>query len=664
MRSEGAQTLMQLGAQRLSEGRNVEAADLLIRALAVSPDSPIALANLGAAMQASGRWAEAASWYERALHVAPGMVEAQFGLAGCLQALGRREEAEGAYKALLDADPAHPEANCGLATVLEKLGRPHEAESRYRAALAADPDFAEASYALGSLLARRGALEDAVVCFEQALDVDPDYAAARAGLGRTLLGLERDEEAMAALQAALAIDPGQADAQCGMGVALNRKHRQEEAIACFRAALRRDPDHIEALVGLATALLSTGGQDEAVAIGRRAVALRPDHAPAASALATALAEVGELQEGLDHARRAFDLAPERPEFAYNLSTLTTVTPDDGFLAALEAVAARADRLSQRESCWLHFALAKALDDVGERDRGFDHLLKGAALKRAMIRYDESAALGTLDRIRHVFTGDLLAARTNVGASSDAPVFIVGMPRSGTSLVEQILASHPAVFGAGERPDLMRAVRRLHAERVGGAGFPQSVRTAPAARLRAMGAEYVTALLALAPGAARITDKMPANFALVGLIRLILPNARIIHMVRDPVDTCLSCFSKLFAAEQAFTYDLAELGRYHRAYQRLMDHWRAVLPPGAMLDVAYEAVVGDVEAEARRIVEHCGLPWDAACLRFYETRRAVHTASVTQVRRPIYRGSIGRWRPAPDKIRPLLEGLEGASANSG
>jgi hypothetical protein len=250
----------------------------------------------------------------------------------------------------------------------------------------------------------------------------------------------------------------------------------------------------------------------------------------------------------------------------------------------------------------------------------------------------------------------MAVRRELGDPSTVPAFIVGMPRSGTTLVEQTLASHQAIFGAGERSELSQAIERLNGERFGAGPFPEAVWTMTGEKFRKMGAEYVAALHPLAPNAARITDKMPGNFLYLGLIRLILPNARIIHVRRDPVDTCLSCFSKLFKGEQAFSYDLAELGRYHRSYQRLMAHWRSVLPEDAMLEVEYEALVRDFDTQARRIVAHCGLQWDPACLEFYKTSRPVHTASMVQVRQPIYHSSVGRWRPDPALLQPLLEAL--------
>jgi hypothetical protein len=236
-----------------------------------------------------------------------------------------------------------------------------------------------------------------------------------------------------------------------------------------------------------------------------------------------------------------------------------------------------------------------------------------------------------------------------------------MPRSGTTLVEQILASHPSVYGAGELTELVDIVAGLGGPRGVFANFPENVRAMSRVQLRDLRTRYLERVSALAPAASRITDKMPANFRFAGLIHLALPNARIIHTRRDPIDTCLSCFSLLFSGDQPHTYDLGELGRYYRAYAALMEHWCGVLPQGVMIDVQYEELVTDFERQARRIVAHCGLDWDAACLDFHKTRRPVPTASAVQVRQPIYRTSIGRWQPCRDMLGPLLAALE---VNSG
>ena len=247
-----------------------------------------------------------------------------------------------------------------------------------------------------------------------------------------------------------------------------------------------------------------------------------------------------------------------------------------------------------------------------------------------------------ERIRTVFTPELVRTFQGVGEPSSIPLFIVGMPRSGTTLIEQILASHPQVFGAGELSNLEEAAAGVCSTGGHLYPFPEAMLHISGEHLQRLGARYVSEITRLCPNATHVTDKMPANFLFAGLIQLALPNARIIHAIRDPVDTCMSCFSKLFASGQYHTYDLEELSRYYRHYQALMEHWHRVLPSGRILDVRYEDVVADVEGQARRVISYCGLEWDKRCLAFHETERPVHTASAAQVRQPIYSSSIGRW----------------------
>jgi hypothetical protein len=285
----------------------------------------------------------------------------------------------------------------------------------------------------------------------------------------------------------------------------------------------------------------------------------------------------------------------------------------------------------------------------------------------MVAYDEDSVLSLFDRIEAVFTAELIAAKSGVGDPSPLPVFVLGMPRSGTTLVEQIIASHPAVHGAGELHsfnDVLLAVRTADGKPL---PYPEFVPALQPEAINSIGARYLALLRQLAAAAStgragngeafeRVTDKMPSNYYFAGLIHLALPNATIIHTVRDPVDTCISCFSKLFSAEQNHTYDLGELGRYYKRYERLMAHWHRVLPAGRILDVRYEDVVDDLEGQARRILFHCGLPWDDRCLSFHETDRPVRTASASQVRLPIYKSAVGRGRVYEAHIEPLLDAL--------
>ncbi len=341
-------------------------------------------------------------------------------------------------------------------------------------------------------------------------------------------------------------------------------------------------------------------------------------------------------------------------------------PGDLQLQAMEGLARNIGALEEEQKIGLHFALGKAYADLGDHVRAFDHLVQGNALKRRRIIYDERMALAVIARIGHAFTAELIKSKSGLGVhASKVPVFIVGMPRAGTTLVEQMLASHPLVFGGGERHDFSDALAELIDTESATSPIRQLVQSLDREKLAGIAARYLAASRAIAPDAARVTDKMPANFRFAGLIHLALPQARIINVRRDPIDNCMACFSQSFADDnQAFSYDLGELGRYYRAYAELMDHWRGVLPSDVLLDVHYEELVDDFEAQARRIVAHCGLEWDERCLAFHETERRIKTASAVQVRQPLYRSAVGRWQPYRDMLKPLLDELaEGAEIGS-
>jgi hypothetical protein len=301
-----------------------------------------------------------------------------------------------------------------------------------------------------------------------------------------------------------------------------------------------------------------------------------------------------------------------------------------------------------------------LSDIGEHHRSFTHQLAANALKRKTVSYDETEMLLQMELIQRAFTAEFIRERSGAAINTELPIFILGMPRSGSTLVEQILASHSQVHGAGELPDFSNALS-ANGLRARGRVFTEAVCSVSDRQLRAAAEDYLSGLVRIASvssdrgGVQRVTDKMPSNFRYIGMIHMLLPRARIIHTRRDPLDTCLSCFSIQFA-KVPYTFDLGELGRYYAAYARLMDHWRAVLPPGRMLEVQYEDLVENFEANTRRILTYCGLEWEDACLRFHETERPVRTASATQVRQPLYRDAIGRWRPDARALEPLLTEL--------
>ncbi len=613
-----------------------------------------ALYRLGLIHLQQARFADAELVFRRAAKVDPRSADAQLHLAVALTGLKRHDEAVRRYERALALKPDFPEAHSNLGYTLQSLGRTEQALAHYHKALTINPDYAEAQNNLGTALAALGRHEEAIAQYQAAIALQPSYAEAHRSLANALGVLERYEEASAHYEKVLAILPNDAAARTALGNTLNRLDRSDEAIAHYEKVLATSPAHAEAHTSLGNTVHRLGRTQEAIGHFRRALAIAPSDPGIHSSLGGALVALGRPAEASEAFEKAIALAPRKAGFFWNLASVRHFSDDDRYFAAMQELAVDIDALDSEEQIDLYFALGKAFADIGDHKRSFEHLLRGNALKRQQVIYDEEKALQRLEWIPRVFTAEMLRGKAGLGDPSTAPIFIVGMPRSGTTLIEQILASHPRVFGAGELREMASLAGCISG--VDTAAFPEAVQGLSGEELSRIGEQYAQAVTRLAPGAERITDKMPGNFSLAGLIHLALPNARIIHACRDARDTAFSCFSLLFSGALEFTYDLAELGRYYRAYLKVMAHWRQVLPKRIMLEVQYEDVVHDLESQARRIIAHCGLEWDDACLSFYSTKRSVRTASATQVRQPIYHSSIGRWRLHEEELQPLLREL--------
>lgn len=437
--------------------------------------------------------------------------------------------------------------------------------------------------------------------------------------------------------------------------ALQRAGDLPEAAKLYRQVIAHDENHFEAHVNLGVALQGLGMLELARSQYERALAIVPDHAWAHCNFGTALLEEGDLDRARLHFQRALELQPRTGRFHRYAVEVCAGRVEEQHLRQMEALFGDLDPSATSDRIDLHFALAKAYANAGDHRRSFAHLREGNALKRSTILYDEAETLRVLETLPTIFGRDLVRTMAGAGDPSRTPIFIFGMPRAGTTLVEQILAAHPEIHAAGELRFFEHAFRSFSPV----TGDPANVYDFAISlkkELRALGARYARELEALSASSPRVTDKNPLNFRFAGIIHLALPNARMIHIRRDPFDTCFSCFSALFNEDLNFAYDLAELGRYYRGYERLMAHWRDVLPDGALLEVHYEDVVDDLERQARRIVAFCGLEWNDACIDFSSVKRPVRTASAVAVRQPLYRSAVGRAGPYRAELEPLRREL--------
>jgi tetratricopeptide (TPR) repeat protein len=596
-------------------GRLAEGEQAARRAVALAPDLAAAWNNLGIILQESLKLEESRASLERALALAPGDAQTLNNLANTCKRLGLAAEAEKGWRAALELQPNYPEAFSNLANLYNDQGEFDRAEAMALRAIELNPQLTDAYINLAGVQTARHRPLEALNALDALLAFAPTHPRALAAKALTLKDLDRPEEAMDWARRSALAAPDAPEAHNAIGQIHQATGAFEPALAAYdRAASLPGPAQMDAIANRASLFTEFGRQDEA-------------------------------RQALEAAAQAF---PNAPGLLLGQTELRKFQPGDPLIARMQALLAR-EGITLSERATLHFGLGKVFLDLGDSAEAFRHYDEANRLKRSTFDYDPDENERWMAGLAQAFSAEALQARAGGGARSELPVFVVGMPRSGTTLVEQVIASHPVAHGAGE-------LRRLHAliEPLG--EFPASAADLTGEQLRALGQSYLDHVAPLAAGRARVVDKMPSNYLYAGLIHLILPDARIIHCRRDPADTCLSCYTKLFAGEQAFTYDQRELGRHHRAYQRLMAHWRASLPTSHFLEVDYEAMVEDLEGQTRLVLDFLGLPWDEACLRFHETQRPVRTASVNQVRQPIYASSVGRWRNHAAQLQPLLEAL--------
>ena len=683
-----APALHYLGLLAHQAEQNDLAVSLIRQATAIDGANALYHYNLAESYRALGRHDDASSGYRQAILLEPEWADPHFGLGNALYGSGKLDLAILAYRTATDLAPGDAEAWSNLGNALMDTGAREDAEASYRQAIAADPDYLLAQVNLGTALVSAKRLEEAVETFERVLARDETLAEAHYNLGNALTGLNRTDHAIASIQRALSLKPDFpeaydalglayrtrreptaaveaflkaiaqkprfAEAHFNLGGALVELRRFADALNSFDAAIALDAEYAEPHNGKAGALSQMGRLDEALVAVERALELDAELAEGHYTKGLLLQQLGRFEEALEWQRQAVALNPELSEAHYHMVLSHRVKAGAEDIRRIEALLESAS-LSDRQRMNLHFALGKAADDAGSAETAWRHFHAGNELKKVEAHFDRDNLTPYVSNLIEIFDPAYFAARRDIGDDSQVPVFVLGMPRSGTTLVEQVLASHPAVHGAGELEELGQLVSDLPGIVGASADYPHAARLIDAANARPIAAHYLEPLRARAPNAARITDKMPGNFLRIGLIAALFPKARIVHVRRDPLDTCLSCYFQHFGRGHHFSYDLGNLGLYYREYERLMAHWRAVLP-GRMFEIRYEDMVTDQEAQSRALIAHCGLEWDSRCLAFHEHERQVRTASFWQVRQPLYASSVGRWKAYEAHLAPLKAAL--------
>jgi tetratricopeptide (TPR) repeat protein len=646
-----------LGIMAHAYGKLDMSLDFLRRASRAPGVAPVYLSNFAEIARQKGLLAEAEEAAQRAVKQEPTLIAAWNNLGIILQESGKLDASLECLEKVAALQPDSAESHNNLGNTYKRIGNLERAEACYRRALELHPNYAEAYSNLAFLLSEHGRFEEAASAGRMAIDINPQLVDAYLNLAEVEVSCSRHEEALRWLSALQSFAPKHPAGLVARAQVLRKLGRDDAALDCAKEGVAVAPDNASAHNTLGQVLQALGRDEEALAAYERAASLPGVVAEEALiACALTLMERGDKEAALVAFERVLERFPDSTKAMTARIDAKKFMSGDTDITVMEAALSKQEKLTINDQMDLHFALGKAYLDIGNSEQAFAHLNQGNAIKRATFSFDVKATLAWFDRIVDTFTPELMARFTQAGAVSELPVFIVGMPRSGTTLVEQILASHPQVHGAGELSALRLAVDRR-------GSYPASVASMQAEDFAAIGHDYLAQVEKLLPQdasastAIRLIDKMPANFFYAALIPLILSGARIIHSRRDPVDTCLSCYSKNFFGEQLFSYELDELGQFHRGYQALMARLGPLLPPDRFIEVDYEAVVDDLEGQARRLIDFIGLPWDEACLNFHETRRVVRTASVAQVRQPIYASSKGRWRKHAAQLQPLLNALQ-------
>ncbi|MDZ4203155.1 MAG: sulfotransferase [Gallionella sp.] len=643
-----------LGVVAFQSGHLFVAANMIRKAISLQQNVALFHANLSEISRQLRQLDAAIAHGERAVSLEPRMAMAYSNLGIAYYDCKNYDQAEACQQRALAIEPDFAPSLNNVGSIYRERGDHRMALDYFRKAAAANPNYLEPLNNLGALLLEEDCIPEAIETLKKALRLHPDYPESICNMGGIHLAQDEHEIALAYFKRALALRPVYLEAQMGLAKTLQAMELLQDAEMSAQRALQIDNNSAKAHALLGSIYAETGRPIPAEAEYERALAVNAESNEALLGLGHLCMENGELERAKSLFRRSMELKPDNVAARIHLAQASKVAPDDTHFTALLEDEKNAAHRSDNHKLSLHFALGKCYDDIQDYDRAFAHFLAGCEIKRKKLDYNPDVAARQFTELQAIFSRDYIDRLRGAGNPSDRPIFILGMPRSGTTLTEQIIASHPDVYGAGELPDLLRIAHRKTAPAA--TTFPDNLRHLDATTLTVWGNEYIAALRSRDPDAKRITDKMPANFFAVPLIHLMLPNAKIIHVNRDPVDTCVSCFTRLFNRKQEHTYDLAELGRYYADYTRMMAHWRRVLPAGTFIDIHYEDIVADQEKQARTLLEYCGLKWDAACLDFHKTKRQIRTASVTQVRQPIYRTSVQRWRQYEKFLKPLLDEL--------
>lgn len=647
-----------LGVSLAALGKRKEGIEALRQAVKLSERTAAFHSNLGEIYRQDGNHADAVIALNRALQLDPNNPQAHNNLGIIRFESSAYDQAVEAYRKAIALQPAFPEAYNNLGNALRKLGELDEASAAYHQALGFREVYPEAYNNLGTLLREQHKPEQAEHAIRKAIVQNPRYVEAHNNLAAIYFAEDRDVDALRQLSEALKVDAS--NSRSLLLTARIQSRRQTYALAeqACRSVLAAEPNNAEALTVLGSIKHELDQFDEALDLLSQAVAIDPPSPEAFYFYGVCLKSVGRLDEAKEYLLKSLDINGSMYGAYANLNDLVDFSKEKALFKKIGQILEEVEDPRTPSMLPLHFAYGKALEDNKQYEKALSHYITGGQMKRTQLNYAEDEIFRFFADIKAAFPADIFKNRPFQGISDDRPLFIVGMPRSGSTLVEQIVSSHKDVYGAGEVKHFAQALHRLRDRFPALSRFPAMVEEMGQKQYEILANGYLEALTRPAGDARRVTDKLLTNYFFVGILHLIFPNAKFINTRRNPVDTCLSGFTKLFKDDMPHSYDLGELGRYYRQYDALMQHWENVLPEGTIKVVEYEQVVADTDTSARELIDFIGLDWDDACLAFHKSKRPVKTASVAQVRKPIYKTSVERWKKYGSALQPLIDAIDG------
>ena len=632
---------------------HAETAERQLRAIqAAAPGDVNSLRLLGAALLAQDKVAPAIETLERVVGTAPKFWHARTDLARAYRAGGRLEAAREELRAVVAAAPGLDAAWLAYGDVLVDLEQYPDARVAYERARLTDPERLRIDEATAAILAEDRKTAERI--FRDILKRDASHVVAVCGLAAISLTVSRGGDALRLLRHALKQSAHLPLAWRGMCQALVDLGRLAEAESAVRHLLKMEPENPKNWVTLGTVCTRRMRQPDALVAFEEAARLNPQEVRLRLSIGHLHKTLGRRHECEQAYKACLDMDPNFGEAYWSLADLKNYVFSDAEMAAMQGLV-KGEDCDDDDQAQLHFALGRAHEHQKNYSAAFRHYSIGNTRRRKTVPFGIEIFENKTQRVRELYDAAFFAGRANAGFQDSAPIFVVGLPRSGSTLLEQILASHSSVEGTFELPNVLTMVREFDHRNPEHDAYPENVREAPLEQFAMLGRRYIDETAPIRAGRPHFIDKMPNNFNHVGLIHCILPKAVIIDMRRHPMDSCFSTYKQYFAEGQSFSYDLNDLGRYYRCYLQLMDHWDEVLP-GKVLHVSYEALVREPEANIRRVLTHCGLEFQPACLTFHETKRPVRTASAEQVRQPLYVSAVGYWKHFESELEPLRAAL--------